>query len=550
MPVLSNPHAVNSGAPSESASASAQAPGGVAVPPDGDGEPAARSRRRWPWAVGAVVVLACAAGAVVLLDGDDSIEPVETVNMDVATAEVRDLIEFTELDGRMVYDDVTSVPAGIDGVLTELVADGAEVERGDVVYAVNAQPVTVFYGDVPLFRPLSVDAVGDDVRLLEANLASLGYHTDGDDEFVDTGFSVDGVFDDATADAVVRWQQDVGSPDTGVVNPTDVVVIDGPSTVSDLPTDLGSTVTIATPVLELKGGGTVETAYIANGGEIELFVAAGQELASGDLVYAADGLPVTALVTDADIDRDLREGIEAGEDVRALEEMLVALGYDADGDLVVDDEFDEATGLAVTNWQDDLENTFEDVEVDGEVAVDEFVVYEPGTVVGSLSVADGEILPSGSELWTHSTDSATWVVETQVTVADQDQLVEGATVDVELPDGEIVEGTVTKVATSSMTDPMVPDGDPTIAVAIEVTDVPASISGLNEVDVEVKLVDQIATGVTVVPASSLIATADGGFAVEALTTAGTTIVAVDPGMFNDGWVEVTGVQPGTQVVVP
>ena len=44
---------------------------------------------------------------------------------------------------------------------------------------------------------------------------------------------------------------------------------------------------------------------------------------------------------------------------------------------------------------------------------------------------------------------------------------------------------------------------------------------------------------------------DGGFAVEALTTSGgTTRVPVEPGMFNDGWVEVSGIQPGTQVAVP
>ena len=73
---------------------------------------------------------------------------------------------------------------------------------------------------------------------------------------------------------------------------------------------------------------------------------------------------------------------------------------------------------------------------------------------------------------------------------------------------------------------------------------------LNQVDVQIKLVKKIAAGATVVPVSALVATGDGNFAVEAATTPGTTFVHVDPGMFIDGWVEVTGIQPGTQVVGP
>ena len=42
-----------------------------------------------------------------------------------------------------------------------------------------------------------------------------------------------------------------------------------------------------------------------------------------------------------------------------------------------------------------------------------------------------------------------------------------------------------------------------------------------------------------------------GFAVEVVTgSASTQFIAVDPGMFADGFVEVTGIEPGTAVVVP
>ncbi|MEL6894381.1 MAG: hypothetical protein AAFP84_22515, partial [Actinomycetota bacterium] len=142
------------------------------------------------------------------------------------------------------------------------------------------------------------------------------------------------------------------------------------------------------------------------------------------------------------------------------------------------------------------------------------------------------------------------VVESAIDVADQERIAEGDTVDVEFPDGTIVTGTVTDIANSSTLDPTNPDAAPTLAVEIALTDVPASAAELNELDVEVKLVDELAAGATVVPVSALVARGDGTFAVEAVTTDGTRFVEVDPGMFSDGLVEVAGIQAGAQVVVP
>jgi hypothetical protein len=64
--------------------------------------------------------------------------------------------------------------------------------------------------------------------------------------------------------------------------------------------------------------------------------------------------------------------------------------------------------------------------------------------------------------------------------------------------------------------------------------------------------------VLTVPTSALVSLAGGGYAVEVVTgraadgTALTQLVAVDPGMFADGLVEVEGegLEPGLEVVVP
>ena len=60
-----------------------------------------------------------------------------------------------------------------------------------------------------------------------------------------------------------------------------------------------------------------------------------------------------------------------------------------------------------------------------------------------------------------------------------------------------------------------------------------------------------ATGVLVVPIRALVALAEGGYAVEKVSGATTQLVAVVPGAFGDGIVEITGdgIAEGDSVVV-
>jgi len=279
-------------------------------------------------------------------------------------------------------------------------------------------------------------------------------------------------------------------------------------------------------------------------------VTSGQEIASGDLLYAVDNRAVTAMISEATFDRDIEGGVKSGDDVLAVEEMLFSLGYDAKGDLDVDDVFDKNTEHAIIEWQEDLQRTFDNVVVNGVISLSDVVVFKPGTVTGAITDYDDGTIASGSVLWSSSTETATRVIETSISVADQDKLAMDSVVDVEFPDGGITQGTVTSVATSTTVDPMDPEANPLIAIELSVAQVPNSVRDFNNVNVQIKLVENIAAGATVVPVSALVATGDGNFAVEAITTTGTTFLQVNPGMFSDGWVEVAGIQPGTQVVVP
>jgi peptidoglycan hydrolase-like protein with peptidoglycan-binding domain len=394
--------------------------------------------------------------------------------------------------------------------------------------------------------------VGEDVIVLKKNLSALGYHSFEEDDgtMIDTGFVVDNVFDDATTEAVKRWQKDQGAEESGVVSPSDVIVLNGPAEVADVLTDVGQRVNLGTRIMDLNMLGIVDTVHYEHSGQVETLVTSGQEITSGDLLYAIDNRAVTAMISAATFDRDIEEGVKSGDDVRAVEDMLFSLGYDVKGDLEVDDVFDDVTKQAITEWQEDLQRTFDGVVVNGIISLGDLIVFEPGTVAGSITDYGDGTIASGSVLWSSSTETAARVIETSISVADQDKLAKGNVVDIEFPDGKITQGTVTSVATSTTVDPMNPEAEPTIAIELSIAQVPTSVHDFNQVNVQVKLVENIATGATVVPVSALVATGDGNFAVEAITTTGTTFLQVRPGMFSDGWVEVTGIQPGTQVVVP
>jgi hypothetical protein len=140
--------------------------------------------------------------------------------------------------------------------------------------------------------------------------------------------------------------------------------------------------------------------------------------------------------------------------------------------------------------------------------------------------------------------------------ADKQSLVrEGDPATVELPDGRTLDGTIEDVGrvAESATDPETGEqGDPTVAVDVRLED-GARVGRLDEAPVDVSLAKETAKGVLTVPVSALVALAEGGFAVEVVgADRSTHLVAVEPGMYADGIVEISGqgIDEGTKVVVP
>lgn len=526
-----------------------------AASPDTESPGSTRPRRR----LGIVVVGLCAIGAaaaawIILSNGDSTTAASELpATITAVVAEQRDLIEYTDLDGTMGYATTLAISASAAGVITDVVDDGATLVRGDQAVEVDAQPVVVMYGDQPFHRTMTEGIEGHDVRILEENLASLGFHAteDDDGDEVDAGFSVDGVYDSATTAAVKRWQDELGIIETGVVTAGAAVVVSGPAIAAD-PVELAARVQQGAPLLSLNIVGSEANLYSEHAGEIEL-VAAGGRVEDGAVLYVVDDIPVAAILvsSDADVefDRDLFDGVVDGDDVREVEEMLVALGYDARGDLDVDDVFDEYTAEAIADWKEDLQDDWSSVTVDSTLRPADVIAVDPEAVIERSSFDGQDYRAKGAELYSTGSTAVSRIVTTSIEVADQGGVTEGMEVAVEFPDEQTVTGIVTDVATTSTRDLTDPDAKAELAVEVMLPLIPQNVERFSELDVEVKLVDRIAEGATVVPASALVATNDG-YAVETVVDDTTQYVAVEPGMFADGFVEVAGIDPGTAVVVP
>jgi membrane fusion protein, multidrug efflux system len=186
---------------------------------------------RRPLLIGAALVTIAAAGTAVALGvgvggrGEAAGSQANT-GLPRATAPVtiKTLTDYTEVDGTLGYGDQVELTARGAGTLTWLPTAGAVVERGAPLYKLDELPITLLYGTLPAYRPLTVGTEGTDVRQFEENLAALGY----------SGFTVDDEYTGKTADAVRAWQEDLGREQTGVVEPAEIIYTGGPVRVSEL----------------------------------------------------------------------------------------------------------------------------------------------------------------------------------------------------------------------------------------------------------------------------------------------------------------------------
>lgn len=259
----------------------------------------------------------------------------------------------------------------------------------------------------------------------------------------------------------------------------------------------------------------------------------GTSVTTGTVLYAADGEPVVAVAADVVFWRDLELGVNDGVDVRALEELLVALGY-GDG-LTVDDAFTPVTAAAVERWETDLGR----LDPDGVVTLGDLVAVPDASEVTARLLQPGDAVRSGTAVLTLA--SSAQVVGAEVAAEDVADWQAGAPVTVLWSDGGRTAAHV--VATGRD----VVDGRVTLTVGFDV-EVPGRTSG-TPVTV-VRTAAQRDSALTV-PVAAVVADEAGRPVVVVLDGAVRRQVSVAVGAVADGWVEVSGgLVAGDRVVLP
>ncbi|MBL7252817.1 efflux RND transporter periplasmic adaptor subunit [Paractinoplanes lichenicola] len=229
------------------------------------------------WAVPVVVAVLAGGGwfGRDVFTASPSAAPAPAEAATVALAR-QDLTSSVALTGQLGYGTARPVKGGKPGVVTWLPAPGTVMTRGKTLYRINDQAVPVFYGTLPLFRPLAQpNLVGRDVRVVRENLKALGYsvgrrYSPGDRVrqpaasptpppgasptrpsaaasptrrsttsparplvWVEVRAGED-VLTASLVAAIKRWQDDIGLPVTGTIGPGDVAVLTGAVRVESL----------------------------------------------------------------------------------------------------------------------------------------------------------------------------------------------------------------------------------------------------------------------------------------------------------------------------
>ena len=499
-------------------------------------EPKKRSSRRWMIAVIVTAVLVAAVWFITK-NGTAETDSAAAIPLSFSEVVVRDLEQIEELSGTLGFDAGDPISSRFAGTLTSSVEAGDIVREGDPLFAIDNHPVVLLYGSDPIYRDL---AIGDEP------VQVLGRLSGPVTEIVEPGTIIE------QGDVLYRAD---GEP---------VVVLYGDTlayrTLRDASTNLtgADVMQLETALVALgydpDGSVTVDDEFTFN---TEQMVEAWQEdigatddgvINLGEVVF----IPGPALVLDAAQLGDtagpnapvltlLTGDPLTGTDVSQLENGLSAQGFDPGA---VDGAFTAETQRALIDWQQSV-----GMETDGVVNVGEVIFLPDSIRIAAVNVTVGSSVNPGAAVLATSSNQS--IVAIALAARDQGLLAEGDQVTVVLPNDVETPATVAFVAALATVSGAGQEQQATFEVLIELDD-GSEAAGFDEAPVDVLVITDQRQGALAVPVSSLLALAEGGYAVEVDRGNGqTALVPVDPGMYADGYVEIDaeGLQPGDRVVM-
>lgn len=229
---------------------------------------------------------------------------------------------------------------------------------------------------------------------------------------------------------------------------------------------------------------------------VEGIVPVGQIVKSGDVLYTVDGQPVIALTGILPASRTLEAGIADGPDIAQLEEALVALGFDPDRTVTVDEEWTGDTTAMVERWQKANE-----VDVTGIVELGTVVFIDHSATVSEVLVTDGAAIADGTKVM--SLSGTAQLITIAVPSELQGLLTIGSEVTV---DG--VAATITDLRSAQNA-----DGPKNIQVQALIT--PSKpIDAKPGATVKVEIEQTVATDELLVPSDAIVSRRDGTYAVQ------------------------------------
>jgi peptidoglycan hydrolase-like protein with peptidoglycan-binding domain len=503
--------------------------------------------------VAAVLVVAAVVVVVVVVASRSDSSDAASAPKQLSTVGVvrKDLITYDETTATLGYTTSVTVSSPVAGTVTSVAAVGDTIDAGTVMATIDGSPVVAMFGDIPGYRDLEKGVTdGVDVRELEQNLVQLGFDPDGD-------ITIDEHYDAATAAAVTRWEASIGLTGDGEVPRGQIVYVPGKLLVDGVSIGVGGATGAGSALL--TGRQTerqlLVSSRIDSATTIGKFAAPGTAVTTGTVLFWQGGSPVVAIEGDEAalpaLTRDLKVGVADGADVKLLERMLSAGGFDPGKAMTVDDHFDAATADAVVRWHQSLGISGDTAAVT--VPTGSFAVVPAGLFVGTPLVADGTSMAHDAVVLSLTT--AAREVTTTAPVGDT-TFAKGATIDVEFPDASIQPGTVVSVGNVATNTSNNPGATPSVSITLHVDEIPAAYDSFVQIPVTLRAVADQQKSALVVPVGALVALAEGGYAVEVVDAKGppavTHLVAVKPGLFSDGFVAVTAdrLSAGQQVVVP
>ena len=507
--------------------------------------------------------------------------------LELTTTEIQkgDLAKKEEYNGTLRQTNSRVLNSPLSGVVTFAPKEGTIINFGEVLFAVDNKPVILVEGKTPFYRTLDLNSdPGPDVFQLERALVFLGYAAED--------FVPDETFDETTSNMLYSLYIDYKIETKSGITPSEQVAINLKQTevenIEDTISNGGTTlaeVNSKKKILEDLQKDSVTTLAEVNSKKKTLDDAIENSTKENAAWQAATNLiedynqqisllkdltnPRTIAKSQETRDEEIKDYEDLIEEQKRIREM-----EEGEGSVV-----DATEALAIENAQkaydDALKSYNEGVDQESELAKAKEELNElklsaqsetfsptnayaskTAIIVGSYISDVGSAVTLNSPLYNISSIGIEVVF--QVDATDQETVSLGDSVEIELPTDERVPTVITfidQVVTQTQSGEF-------IEVTLEVLN-PEEIEAYDQAPVKVFVTTEISENVLYVPVNALLALAEGGYALEIYdgeldggtfegeSGVDTSYVAVEIGVFTDGFVEVKGnISEGQTVVVP